>query len=249
MKNLIVGNWKLYVNTPAEGKKLLRGIDKGLPRQLKSDIVVCPQISLAPLLRSGYGGKRIAFGTQDMYVEESGSYTGAVSPASLVSSGLKYVIVGHAERRAEGDTDETVSKKAALAIQMKLHPIICVGEPVRDAEGGHFSYLAQNVLASLSHIAPSEKARFTIAYDPLWAIGAEEPPASRLVSEAIIYIRKTLADTWGRDAALKVRIIYGGSVTPESAAGFKAEKQVQGFLVGRASVDPKKFTDIIRAFS
>ena len=249
MKSLIIGNWKLYVNTPAEGKKLIRAIDKSLPRKLTVEIALCPQVSLAPLLKSGFGGKRIAFGTQDVFWEASGAHTGSVSPESLHASGITYVILGHAEARAQGDSDETVAKKAKAAIEHKLHPIVCVGEPVSDAQGAYLSYLSNNVRMSLSRIDPKDASRFTIAYDPLWAIGLEKAPPPRTVSESVMFVRKTIADMWGRERALKVRIIYGGSVNAESARELKEIGGIQGLLPGRASVNAKEFTDIIRAFS
>jgi triosephosphate isomerase len=249
MKNLIVGNWKLYINNPTDGKKLLRAIDKALPRKFKSEIAICPQISLAPLLKSGYGGRRIAFGTQDVSWDTEGAHTGAVSPESLRQSGIRYVIVGHAERRLEGETDEMVAKKARTAIDHKLHPVICVGESVRDMEGAYFSALAKSVTASLSRIDSALASRFTIAYEPVWAIGASEAPSPRTIAESVMFVRKTIADMWGREQALKVRIIYGGAVTAESAKAIREANAAQGLLPGRASVDPKEFTDIIRAFA
>lgn len=249
MRSLVVANWKLYINSLSEGKKLLRGIDKKFPRGVKAEVVVCPQIPLAVGLRAGYGGRRIAFGTQDASPDSEGAHTGSVSPISLKASGIEYVIVGHAEMRARGDTDEVVSKKAAAALAAKVHPIVCVGESERDSEGAHFSYLSKNISESLARVEPFHASRLTIAYDPQWAIGAAEAPAPRVVSEGIIFIRKTLADTWGREAALKTRIIYGGSVDAESARTLVKEARVQGFLVGRASVDAQSFTSIIKAFS
>ena len=249
MKSLVVGNWKLYINSLTEGKKLLQGIDKKFPRGNKALVVVCPQVSLAVGLKNGYGGRRIAFGTQDVSYDSEGAHTGSVSPISLKSSGLEYVIVGHAEMRALGDTDETVSKKAVAALAAKLHPIICVGEPKRDTEGSHFVYLAKNVTQSLARVDGLSASRLTVAYDPQWAIGESEPPAPRVISEGIIFIRKTLADMWGREAALKTRIIYGGSVNAESAETLVREAHVQGFLVGRASTEPENFAAIIKAFS
>lgn len=232
-----------------DGKNLLRAIDKKFPRGAKALVAVCPQVSLAAGLRAEYGGRRIAFGTQDVSYNTEGPHTGSVSPLSLKNSGLEYVIVGHAEMRALGDTDEIVSKKAAAALAAKLHPIICVGEPTRDAEGGHFSYLAKEVVASLSRIESMYAPRLTIAYDPRWAIGEPDPPPPRVVSEAIIFIRKTLAEMWGREMALKTRIIYGGSVDVEHAKALVMQGHVQGFLVGRASDHAESFTSIIRAFS
>ncbi|MBI3573601.1 triosephosphate isomerase [Candidatus Kaiserbacteria bacterium] len=249
MQNLIIGNWKLYVNSVAEGKKLLRDIDKNFPRNVKATVVVCPQVALAPALKAAYKGRRISFGSQDVSFDAEGAHTGGISPMALASSGVGYVIVGHAERRATGDTDEDVSKKTVAAIAAKLHPIVCVGEKERDQEGTHFAVLAKNVTASLARIEPAHASKLTIAYDPLWAIGEPEAPPPRVVSESVIFIRKTLADMWGREAALKIRIIYGGSVTAESAKVFLKEAHVQGLLVGRASVDALSFTNIIRAAS
>jgi len=249
MKSLVVGNWKLYVNSVAEGKKLLKEIDRKFPRGVKSTVAVCPQVPIAAALRAEYGGRRIAFGTQDVSADLEGAHTGSASALALASSGLAYVIVGHAEMRALGDTDEIVSKKAVAALAAKLHPVICVGEPARDTEGTHFSFLSKNVSQSLARIEPADAARITVAYDPVWAIGQKEAPSPRVVSEAVIFIRKTLAGMWGRDAALKVRIIYGGSVLPESAAEFATNSAAQGLLVGRASVDAESFAGIIKAFS
>lgn len=253
MKSLVVGNWKLYVNSLAEGRALLSSIDKKFPRGIKTAVVVAPQIPLAAALKARYGGKRIAFATQDVSFDSEGAHTGSIAAPALKSSGIDYVIIGHAEMRAQvnkpGDTDETVSKKAAAAIAAKLHPIICVGEPARSEDGSHFSFLSKNVAGSLSRIDSADASRITLAYDPLWAIGENEAPPPRIVSEGIIFIRKTIAGLWGREAALKVRIIYGGSVTPENAKEFAAHTAAQGLLIGRASVDADSFTKIIKAFS
>lgn len=249
MQKLIVGNWKLYVRTFEEGKKLLKAIDKKFPRGAKSLVVVCPPVALAAALRREYKGKRIAFGTQDMFWEKEGAFTGQVSAAHLASSGISYVLVGHSERRALGDTDEMVAKKAATAIASKLHPIICVGETERDQDGKFFSVIEKSVKDSLSRIEPKDAGKFTIAYEPVWAIGKTEAASPRVAAEAILYIRKTIADMWGREKALKVRIIYGASVDAENAATFAEEKSIHGLLPGRASTDAEEFTNIIRAFS
>ncbi|MBV9349581.1 MAG: triosephosphate isomerase [Patescibacteria group bacterium] len=249
MKSLVVGNWKLYVGTIPEGKKLLRSIDKKFPRGSRALVAVCPPVPLAVALKKEYGGRRILFGTQDVSYDADGAHTGSISPVTLKASGIEYVILGHAEKRALGDTDEDVSKKAVAALNAKLHPIICVGERERDDEGSHFSYLAKNVSVSLSRVESAHASRLTVAYDPLWAIGESDPPAARVVSEGIIFIRKTLVELWGRDAAEKTRIIYGGSVNAESAKNLVDNSHVQGFLVGRASTDAESFVSIMKAFT
>jgi triosephosphate isomerase len=193
-------------------------------------------------------GKRIAFGTQNVFWDE-GAHTGQISPVSLKSAGIEYVLIGHSEMRALGETDEMVAKKTAAALNARLHPVVCIGETARDTEGKFFSEIERMTKASLSRVEPAHSARLTIAYEPVWAIGKEEAASPRVAVEAILYIRKTLADMWGRERALKTRIIYGASVTPENAAAFAKEKNIQGLLPGRASVNAEEFTSIIKAFS
>jgi triosephosphate isomerase len=249
MKSLIVGNWKLYIPDLAAGKKLLRAIDRSFPRGVKADVVICPPVALAVALRAAYGGKRIAFGTQNASFDADGAHTGDISPTSLSRSGIEYVILGHVEQRRKGETDEDVAKKAAAALAAGLKPIICVGEHVRDKDGGHFAFLQKNVKESLARIVPTDSSRVVIAYDPLWAIGNAEAPSPGIIREAATYVRKTLAEMWGRERALKTRIIYGGSVNAESAALIAKDSGVQGLLPGRASANSEEFTDIIKAFS
>ena len=159
------------------------------------------------------------------------------------------MILGHAEQRGRGETDEMVAKKSAAALAAGLRPVICVGENERDKDGGHFAYLKKNVKESLARVAPADASRVVIAYDPLWAIGNAEAPQPPVIREAVIFVRKTLAEMWGRDRALKTRIIYGGSVTAESAGAIAKGAGVQGLLPGRASVQPEEFCAIIKAFS
>lgn len=249
MRRLIVGNWKLYIRTLDEGKKLLKAIDTKFPRGVKADIVVCPPVAFAAALRREYKGKRIKFGTQDAFYESEGAFTGAVSPLNLASAGIEYVILGHSERRALGESDETVSKKAVAALVSRLHPVICIGESARDPDGKFYSAISKSVKGSLARIDSAYAGKMTVAYEPVWAIGQTEAATPRAASEAIIYIRKTIAEMWGREKALKVRIIYGASVDPENADIFAKEKTVQGLLPGRASADAEQFIGIIKAFS
>ena len=249
MKRIIVGNWKLYIRTLEEGKKLLKDIDKKFPRGVKAEVVVCPPLFLASALKSAYKGKRIRFGAQDMSFEGEGAHTGSVSPAHIASAGFEYVILGHSERRAAGETDESVSKKAVAALNARLHPVICVGELARDPDGKFFSAIEKSVKGSLARLEPSDAAKITVAYEPVWAIGTDEAASPRMATEAILYIRKTIAHMWGREKALKVRIIYGAAVDPENAKLFAEEKNIQGLLPGRASTDADQFTKIVKAFS
>ena len=153
------------------------------------------------------------------------------------------------EKRAKGDSDETVAKKTAAALDSGLVPIVCVGEPERDPEGKFFEYLKKNITDSLARASASDAKKIVIAYDPLWAIGNAEAPQPSVIREAVVYVRKTIADMWGRDAAHKVKIIYGGSVDGTNADIIAEGAMVDGVLPGRASVDPAEFSKIIKAFS
>ncbi len=248
MQKMVVGNWKMYVNSLADGKKLIKSIDAKFPRGVKSAVIVCPPNALSIALRNAYGGKRISFGAQDAYWEQEGAHTGMTSPRSLALSGISHVLIGHAERRALGDSNEIVAKKLSAAFEAGLNPILCIGEKARDQDGSHFTELAKDVTQSLARLDASAAQRLTIAYEPVWAIGAAEAPQPRIAEEAIVYIRKTIADVWGRERALKIRIIYGGAVDSMSASAFAKHRGIQGVLLGRASVDADEFTKVIKAF-
>lgn len=249
MRKIVVGNWKLYVSSLAEGKKLLRAINASFPRGVKSDVVLCPPVSFAAALSDSYSGKRIQFGTQNISVESDGSNTGEISARDFASAGLSYVILGHMERRQKGETDEEVAKKIQSALAVKLTPIVCVGEPERDSEGAFFEYLKKNIMHSLARVAPSDAKKIILAYDPLWAIGNADAPSAMVIREAVLFVRKTLAQMWGREAADKVRIIYGGSVDGSNADVIAEGAAVDGVLPGRASVKVDEFISIIKAFN
>jgi triosephosphate isomerase len=249
VKKIVVGNWKLYVNSLKEGKKLLQGIDKKYPRGSKADVVICPPQPLAVALKAGYGGKRLAFGAQDASYETEGAHTGESSPTTLAAAGLSYVILGHSERRATGETDDVVAKKVAAALAAKLKPIICVSERERDPNAAYLTDFARSIGGSLARIGAAEAKNVIIAYEPVWAIGGEETPPPRLITEAVVFIRKTLAELWGREAAFKTRILYGGSVNADNVSLIAEEAKVDGVLVGHHSVDPEAFAAVIRAFT
>lgn len=253
-KTLVVGNWKLYVSSLVDAKKLLQNIDKKIPRPgraggTKAEIVVCPPMPLLVALRAAYGGKRIAFGAQDCSFELEGAHTGETSPRTLAKSGIEYVILGHSERRAQGETNDIIAKKVAAAIAEKLKPIVCVGERERDPNALYLGTFAKDISESLARVEAVHASKITIAYEPVWAIGGEEAPEPRVIMEAVIFIRKTLADMWGRDAAFKTRIIYGGSVNADNAALLATDAKISGVLPGHHSVNADSFATIIRAFS
>ena len=246
-KALIVGNWKSYVASPEDGLELLKGIDKKLPRGMTSTVVVCPPSLLVAHLRASYKGTRVQFGVQDISLAPQGAHTGEVTATLARTSGAIYVILGHAERRAAGETSDEVSLEVRAALDAKLIPIVCVGEPVRDGSAAYLSYIETMLIASLRTLEPADLKKIVIAYEPVWAIGAPTAPGPRVVSEAVLYIRKILMNRFGRESALKVPILYGGAVDDTNAYALGTDGNAQGFLVGRASVDPLSFTGIIRA--
>lgn len=244
---IIVGNWKAYVESPKEALALLKAVDKGLPRASRARVVVCPPAFLVAHLRATYTGKRVSLGVQDVSVTPQGAHTGEDTATLAKSAGATYAIVGHAERRALGETSSSVAEKVRVALDSKLVPIVCVGESERDREGKFFSYLEDMVLASLARIEARELSKLIVAYEPVWAIGAAQPPDARTVRESVLYIRKTLAARYGREAGLKAKILYGGAVDEHSAPDLIAGGGANGFLVGRASVTAHSFVGIIRA--
>lgn len=247
-KALVVGNWKAYITSLKDAKKLLKDIEKGLPRTLKADVVVCPPDAFIGQLKSSYGGKRISFGAQDAFYE-NGAHTGEVSAEMLHDLKVSYVIVGHAERRACGEDDEVVAKKVGAVLDARMTPVVCVGETVRDKDGHYLAELEKSILGSLALVDEAALKKVVIAYEPVWAIGAPLPPSARTIRETIIFIRKTLAQKYDREVALKVRILYGGAVSAETVTDLIENSSAQGFLLGRASVDASAFSSILSAWN
>lgn len=246
-KALIVANWKSYTDSPKAGAELLKGIDKKIPRSLESTIVLCPPALLLAHLQSGYRGTRLAFGVQDVSAEPLGAHTGEVSAQLARASGASYALIGHAERRAKGESHADVAQKVRAALDHKLTPIVCVGEKERDKGAEYLSVIETMVVESLASLEPTDLKRVVIAYEPVWAIGAPVAPGPRVVSEASLYIRKILIQRFGREAGLKVKILYGGAVDETNAATLLSEGNISGFLVGRAATNPLSFAGIIRA--
>lgn len=247
-KALIVGNWKAYVTSLKDAKKLLKDIERGLSKTLKAEVVVCPPNAFLGVLRSTYGGKRISFGAQDAFYE-NGAHTGETTTSMLRDLKISYVIVGHAERRARGETDEIVAKKVGAVLDAKLTPLMCVGETERDKDGHYLALLEKSILDSLALVDEVALKKVVIAYEPVWAIGAPLPPSARTIRETIIFIRKTLAQKYSREVALKVKILYGGAVSAETAPDLIENSSAQGFLLGRASVDAFAFSSILSAWN
>jgi triosephosphate isomerase len=247
MKKLIVGNWKMNPETSDEAKKIVDGISKISKNAKKTEIVVCPPILFISEVVKASKNKKISIGAQDAFYEPKGAYTGSISVDMLKRVGVKYVILGHSERRALGETDELVNKKIKVCLKSKVTPIVCVGEKTRDAHGYYLAFIKKEIENSLVGIKRNELKDIVVAYEPVWAVGNKSFKAIEAgdLYEMVIYIRRTLSDLFGQNAAQSVRILYGGSVNKENAGEFFYGGGLSGLLVGRDSLDVKKFSEII----
>jgi triosephosphate isomerase len=246
MKSLLVANWKMNPPTFKEAKKLFEATKKAADTAKSVSIVVAPPAIYVRELRASYRGKRIAFGVQNAHFEAKGSYTGEISMAEAKDAGAAYVIIGHAERRAMGETNDDTRQKVAAAIARSLLPILCVGEVVRKQEGEHFDFIKEQLKAGFADVLVAKIPRIVIAYEPVWAIGAEAAMNPRDMHEMAIFIRKTIVGLYG-EKGMGVKILYGGSVDETNASDMLTNGDIAGLLVGRASADPEKLTTLVRA--
>ena len=244
MKSLVVANWKMNPGTWREAKKLFEET-KRISGLLKVPVIVAsPSIFLRDIgaMRRG----KIGLAAQNVHFDQTGSYTGEISALQAKDAKAQYAIVGHAERRAIGETDDDVQKKVAALLALDMIPIICLGEQVRDEDGSHFMTVREQLLTALRDVPAQKIAKIIIAYEPVWAIGATEPMRPHDMHEMSIYIRKALVEKYG-DVGHKSIILYGGAVDGTNVASMLEHGGVQGFLVGRASVDVKRIAELLRA--
>jgi triosephosphate isomerase len=243
----LAGNWKMY-KTIAEAVELVRALRDPLGEVAKVDKAVCPPFVALAAVADLLKGSDIGVGAQNMYWEEQGARTGEISP--LMLKGLcQYVIIGHSERRQYfGETDETVNKKILAALAHDLTPIVCVGENLAQNEAGETeTFVSGQVRAALAGVSAEQAARLVIAYEPIWAIGtgkaATSADANRIIGQTV---RGTLADLYGQDIAQGIRIQYGGSVKAANAHDFLGQPEIDGALVGGASLKADEFVGIVR---
>lgn len=210
--------------------------------------VVCPPFVYASDMKKLVTGHRCVVGAQNSWYENEGAFTGEVSPAMLASLGLSYVILGHSERRALGENDEMVNKKVVAAVKAGLNVVLCVGERERDQDGEYMKYISNQLKSALQGLQKKDLKQIIVAYEPIWAIGKNAVRAASPddALEVSILIRKTFADMCGKDGSC-TPILYGGSVDAKNAWEFLLKSQVDGLLVGRASLDPKVFCEILKA--
>jgi len=246
-KKFVCGNWKMH-RTAAEARALAREVRAAAePLADRVDVAIVPPFTALWAAGAELAGSRIGLGAQDVFWEAQGAFTGEVSAPMLVDAGCRYVLVGHSERRQFfGDTDENVRKKAKASLAAGLHPVVCVGEtlPERDA-GRTLEVVGRQVRAALSGLDAAEIGRLTVAYEPVWAIGTGKTASSAQAQEVHAAIRAILREL-APAAAEAIRILYGGSVKPDNAAELLSQPDVDGALVGGASLKALDFTGIIQ---
>jgi len=259
-KRLVVGNWKSYIESPSEARALALALRRKARAVPGVDVWLAPPYPLLPAVAEVLASSPIKVGAQALSANPGGGpasthdgsptrvgHTGEVSANMLKQVGAQFALVGHSERRAEGEGDEQVRAQLLQALGAKLTAVLCIGEHERTPDGAHFSFIERQIVVALDALPP--KAKVIIAYEPVWAIGksAEDAMQPQDLEQMAIFIRKTLVETLDRRSGLKIPILYGGSVEPDNAHTLLALGGVNGFLVGHESVELDPFLEIIKA--
>lgn len=248
-KTLVIGNWKMNPESVKEAEKLFKSVAKSVSKTKKTEIIICPPFIYLEKLKSiSRRNRKISLGAQDAFYGNVGAFTGEVSSEMLYNLGVKYVILGHSERRALGENNSDINKKLKSALNSSITPILCVGESIRDENHEYFNILKIQIKECLKGITKSSISKIIIAYEPIWSISStlnRKDATSEDSREMVIFIRKTLSDISSLEIANNTRVIYGGSVTDKNAKDFLQNGGVDGVLPGRASLNLKKFTKII----
>lgn len=244
---LIVANWKAYVEDVEKAKKL-RALGKRLSAKKRTRLVLAPPAPFLSLLARG-PASRLSYAIQDVSATSGGAQTGEITARAAAAAGASYAIVGHSERRARGETDAVIAEKLTHALAQGLTPILCIGERTRDREGRYLAFVREELSVALEVLAPKDRGKVIIAYEPIWAIGKTAADAIRPtdLTEMVLYIRKVLAELLPGKSAVQAQVLYGGSVESTGVRDLAAETGVDGFLVGHASVDPAMFSALVRA--
>ena len=244
---IIAGNWKMFKTLGAT-----RGFFADfLPRVSgvsHCEIVVAPPFTALTAASAAVAGTRVAISSQDVYWEKEGAFTGEVSVPMLLDAGCRYTLIGHSERRQFfGETDETVNRKVRAAIPGGLQPIVCVGETLAERDGGNqVDVVRRQVRSGLAQLTESDLSPIIVAYEPVWAIGTGRTATPETAAEMHGEIRKTIGEIWGGRVAAATRILYGGSVKPDNIKELMRREDIDGALVGGASLDPTSFAAIVK---
>src|SRR5947207_1678870 len=248
-KKIIAANWKMNM-TQAESAGFVESFLRDCGEITDVEVVIVPPFTAIAKVSEALGnGQNVKVGAQNMYWEKNGAFTGEISAALLRDLFVHYVVLGHSERRIWfGETDEMVNRKVRAALEAKLHPIVCIGETLEQRDKGNVEKtLSIQLRGSLAGLTPKELQETVIAYEPVWAIGTGRNATPQQATEAQALIRHTVRENAGSATAERVRIQYGGSVKPENARELMSQADIDGALVGGASLDPRSFAQIVKA--
>jgi triosephosphate isomerase len=242
----MAGNWKMY-KTPAETTQFFEKFRPLVASSSHCEIVICPPFVDLPAAVAAAQGSPVRIGGQNIGWAKEGAFTGEISGPMLVALGATHAIVGHSERRQYfGETDETVLKRTQAALEFGLTPIVCVGERLEERESGNTgAVLTSQFQKGIAGLTPQQFARIVIAYEPVWAIGTGKTATPEIAADAHRVIRAQVREKFGKDGADSIRILYGGSVKPDNTRSLMAQPEIDGVLVGGASLDPASFASIV----
>ena len=244
---LIVGNWKMN-GLLGDARALAEALRAAIGQDAAPEILVCPPFLALAAVAEILKGTKIKVGAQNMHWEAKGAFTGELSPAMLKEAGISHVLLGHSERRhIMGETHEHINKKTKAALTNGLTPVVCVGELLEERNCGDTNnVIDRQIQKGLDGLSPEDMAKVVVAYEPVWAIGTGKTASPRQAADVHHYIRKTASKKWGEATADGLRILYGGSVTPENIKELMAEADIDGALVGGASLKADSFAKIVR---
>ena len=247
-KKFVAGNWKMY-KTSAEARSLAAGVKAGLGSDDRVTVALCPPFPWLAIVAETVKGSPIAVGAQDVYPEPDGAFTGEVSPAMLLDAGCKYAIVGHSERRSViGEKDDLINRKVRFALQSGLGVIFCIGETLKERDSNKTESILDNQITwGLRELPKDQTTRLVIAYEPVWAINTGRTATPSQAQQAHTFIRWRFSQLYGNDAGQALTIQYGGSVKPDNAKELMSQPDVDGALVGGASLKAESFLAIVNA--
>ena len=246
-RNLIAANWKMY-KTPEDARAFVRDFMPLVAGHDRDEIVLCPPyVDLVPTLEA-VKGSSVCVGAQNVHWEKEGAFTGEISAGMLLALNVTHVIIGHSERRQYfNETDDTVNRRLETALAAGLTPIVCVGEVLQEREAGLTDdVLRRQCTRAFSGISAKKAEKMTVAYEPVWAIGTGKTATPQIAASAHAVIRAEAEEAFGAEFAENLRILYGGSVKPDNAKALMSEPEIDGGLVGGASLDPKSFAAIVK---
>ena len=246
-KKLIAANWKMF-KTPDQTKDFFRDFLPLVANHSRDEIAVCPPFIDLPAAVEAARSSNVSIGAQNFYWEKEGAFTREISGPMLVAVGATHVIIGHSERRQYfGETDDTVNMKLKVALEAGLTPIVCVGEMLEEREANLTDdVLRRQCLRAFHAISGKKAGKLVVAYEPVWAIGTGKTATPQMAADAHAIIRAEAGKAFGDEFANGLRILYGGSVKPDNAKSLMSEEEIDGALVGGASLDPKSFTAIVK---